>query len=124
MPNSICCWENFLGRPSLNPGRCLAISFPSWVRSTIRSRSKSAKALKIVKINLPVDVFSMIPKFRTLTRTPFSNKYLIVFNASCVLLANLSNFVTTIVSPDRTASNNFLKSGRSLFVPVIFSKKI
>ncbi len=47
---SICSRLNLFGRPSRKSSRCLAITLPSCVRSTIRSRSNSANPLMIVKI--------------------------------------------------------------------------
>lgn len=88
---SIHCLEYFLGLPSLKFGFNFPISLPSPVLSTIKSRSNSAKALKIVNIKRPVGVLSMIPILRTCTFTFEANYFSITSRAPEVDLANRSN---------------------------------
>lgn len=100
-----------------------ANNFPSWVRSTIISRSISA-TLNNVRVTIrPIDVFSIVPRFNTLIVTLSSSKGSMISSASLVLRANRSSFVTTISSPGFRPANSWLNFGRSRFVPVNFSEK-
>ena len=52
------------------------------------------------------------------TLTPFSNSESINLIPADALLENLSNFVTTKVSPSFKSSNNLVNSGLSVFNPL------
>lgn len=112
----------FIRSPSRKTSRCLAIAFPSCVRSIIISLSNSAKPLIIVSINLPVGVSSTNPIFKTCNFTLLSNNAFTVLIASTVERAKLSNLVTTNVSPSTSFERTSLNFGLSALVPVNFSE--
>ena len=112
------------GCPSLKSGCFFAIALPSFVRSIIMSRSNSAKASMILRISFPVGVLSINPMFNTWTVIPLFNNAWIISVPCDTLLAILSNFVITSLSPCSSLSRSLSSSGLCDFVPVKVSEYI
>ncbi len=111
------------GRPPFLP-LALALSNPSFVRWTIRSRSNWLNAWKTVNMSFPCGVCVSKFSFKLISFTPFCSKYSTSSIKSLVLLPNLEKLSTIKVSPVRILSFNLINSGLSFFVPDIFSVRI
>jgi hypothetical protein len=103
------------GRPKRVPP-CRAAAMPAFTRSTISSRSYSAKVASMFSIRRPDVVVGSIPSEMDLRCTPRSRSRFTVFKTSIKDRPSLSTRHTTTVSPGSTYARSFFIPGRSIAV--------
>ena len=118
-----CCSVSFGRLPPIRPC-CLAAASPARVRSTISSRSISAKAPITWKKKRPIGVDVSMLSVRLLKFTPLPRRSSISVTRCRMLLPNLSSFQTTSVSPSESVRRTFFSPGRSEVLPLILSSNI
>ncbi|BBV88594.1 Uncharacterised protein [Enterobacter hormaechei] len=115
--------DSFGRRPPILP--CArATASPARVRSTISSRSISARAPITWKKKRPIGVDVSMLSVRLRKFTPLPRRSSIRVTRCRILLPNLSSFQTTSVSPSESVRRTFFSPGRSEVFPLILSSNI
>ena len=109
--------------PPIRPSARAAAS-PAQVRSTINSRSISARAPITWKKKRPIGVLVSILSVRLLKLMPRLRKSSISETRFRILRPSLSSFHTISVSPSESALKSFFRPGLSAVLPLILSSKI
>ena len=109
-------------RPPLRPS-CLATSSPARVRSTVSSRSISARLAMTWKKKRPDGVPVSMESVRLLNWTPCLCSSPTRSTSCLTERPSRSSFQTTKVSPSRSISSVLAKPGRSARVPLTLSSK-
>ncbi|CSZ26441.1 Uncharacterised protein [Shigella sonnei] len=115
--------ESLGRRPPIRP-YARAASSPAFVRSTISSRSISARAPITWKKKRPIGVLVSIESVRLRKLMPRSRNSSTSTTRCRILRPSRSSFQTTSVSPADNVLSSFFSPGLSDFVPLILSSKI